>query len=297
MWLSKLEKKFGKYAVNNLTLYLIAGYVLGYMITMINPDIYELMAFNPYMILHGQIWRIVTWILLIPSGYNILIAAIMLYFYYQLGTALERAWGAFRYNAYILSGILFTIIGAVITYFLLIMYLRGNAGAEWDVLRVANNAAGKVVGEVVSTYYVTTSILLAFAATYPDMEILLYFVLPLKIKWLGVIYGIEIVFDFITSPWPRKIIIIFSLLNFIVFFLATRNYSKINPGNIKRKREYRRKVKEATKHYTYENGARHKCSICGRTELDNPNLTFRFCSKCSGSKEYCEDHLFTHQHS
>ncbi len=299
MWLNKLERKYGKYAISNLSLYLIVGYIIGYVATMISPELYGLMAFNPYLIMRGQIWRIVTWMLLIPEGYNVLFAAIMLYFYYQLGTSLERTWGTFRYNLYIFSGILFTIIGAIITYFFVILYLKGEFGAAGADLGLADVAStsGQVVGQVVSTYYVTTSILLAFAATYPEMEILLYFVLPLKIKWLGFLYGAEIIYDFISSPWPRKIMIVFSLLNFLVFFLTTRNYSKVSPSNIKRKREFKRKIREANNAYTYENGARHKCAICGRTELDDPNLTFRYCSKCSGGKEYCQDHLFTHAHN
>ena len=64
----------------------------------------------------------------------------------------------------------------------------------------------------------------------------------------------------------------------------------------KRKRQYRQQVNRARQNQTYQNGARHKCAVCGRTELDDPNLTFRYCSKCSGNKEYCQDHLFTHKH-
>jgi len=294
MWLNKLERKYGKYAISNLTLYLIIGYVIGYVVSVISPDLLVALQFNPYAIIHGQVWRIFTWLLLIPRDTNIIFVAIMLFFYYQLGNALENTWGTFKYNVYIFSGILFTIFGAIITYFGIIMVGKGQlTQADYQILP---SYAGQLVGAAVSTYYITTSIFLAFAAIYPDMQVMLYFVIPLKIKWLGILYAIGIGVDIVFSPWPVKAVIIFSLLNFLVFFFTTRNYARINPSNIKRKQEYRKKIREAHKNTTYENGARHKCAICGRTELDDPNLTFRYCSKCSGGREYCQDHLFTHEH-
>ena len=87
-----------------------------------------------------------------------------------------------------------------------------------------------------------------------------------------------------------------SLLNFLLFFFATRNYKKYSHGQAKRQRAYRKEVYEARKNQQNATGARHKCTVCGRTELDDPNLEFRYCSKCNGAYEYCQDHLFTHEH-
>ena len=112
-FLNKLERKIGKYAISNLSLYIILAYVIGYILTLTGSV--EFISLNPYKILHGQIWRIITWIIVPPSALNIF-TIIMLFFYYSLGTSLERTWGTFRYNVYIFSGILFTVIGAFLLF-------------------------------------------------------------------------------------------------------------------------------------------------------------------------------------
>ena len=114
-WLNKLERKFGRYAVHNLTTYLIGTYIIGYAIRLFIPDMMIWLYLQPGAILHGQIWRIVSWILVPPQG-SLLEIVIMLMLYYSLGTTLERTWGAFRYNVYIFSGILFTVLGAFVPY-------------------------------------------------------------------------------------------------------------------------------------------------------------------------------------
>ena len=120
--LNKLERALGKYAIPNLMRYLIGGYVLGYFLMLgsriTNVNFLSYMTLEPYYIIHKfQIWRIFTWIM-IPETTNLLFFAIMLMLYYQLGTALENAWGTFRYNAYILGGMLATLIGAFVLYFI-----------------------------------------------------------------------------------------------------------------------------------------------------------------------------------
>lgn len=305
---SKFERKFGKYAIKNLTLSLILGYVVGYLIYFFNKDLYAMLTFNPYEILHGQVWRIVTWVISMPESLGIF-TIIMLFLYYSLGRTLEKTWGTYRYNVYLFSGFFFTIIGAFILYFILMVsgipiMIQGQAlqGASRAV------AMGQVIGMYTTTYYINTSIFLAFAATYPDQQLLLYFIIPVKIKWLGLVYivfmGIDVVRTFATEGIISGILvlamIIFSLMNFLIYFFFVRK--KMGIGGVtfkqrKRKVQYKQKVSQAQAHNTYKNGARHKCAICGRTDLDNPDLSFRFCSKCSGNKEYCEDHLFTHEHN
>ncbi len=305
---SKFEQKFGKYAIKNLTLFLIAGYVVGYLIYFMNKDLYAMLTFDPYAILHGQVWRIITWVISMPESLGIF-TIIMLFLYYSLGRTLEKTWGTYRYNVYLFSGFFFTIVGAFILYFILMVsgmpiMVQGQAlqGASRAV------AMGQVIGMYTTTYYINTSIFLAFAATYPNQELLLYFIIPVKIKWLGLVYivfmGIDVVRTFTTQGIVSGILvlamIIFSLMNFLIYFFFTRK--KMGIGGVtfaqrKRKTQYKQKVRQAQTHNTYKNGARHKCAICGRTDLDNPNLSFRFCSKCSGNKEYCEDHLFTHEHN
>lgn len=279
-WLNKLERKLGHLAIPNLIVWLIGAYSIGYVLYKANPIILDLLTLSPYHILRGQIWRLVTWIF-IPSTGSLFSLLIMALLYYQLGTALERTWGIFRFNVYIFSGLIFTVIGAFLLYG--IVYLL-NGGIV---------ASMQYIGYGFSTNYINLSIFLAFAMTYPDMQILLMFVIPVKMKWMGIIYGILIIAEFIEGSWASKIAIVMSLLNFIIFFLSTRDVKRYAPHEVKRRQKFKAQMREPA---GYANGAHHKCAVCGRTELDDPTLEFRFCSKCEGNYEYCQEHLFTHQH-
>lgn len=286
-FLNKLERKFGKYAISNLSLYLILCYGCGYILTLINPTFISYLTLNPYMILRGQIWRIFTWIIVPPDSLDFF-TIIMLYFYYSIGTTLERTWGAFYYNVYLFMGMIFTVLGSFLM--LGISYVQmGDALAYYGPADFFT-----VTSYMFTTYYINMSIFLGFAVTYPNMQVLLMFILPIKVKWMGILYGVLLVYDFITSPLIRKVAIGASLLNFIVFFFMTRNgfMLRMSPKEVKRRHDFQREVKKAKP----VSIAKHKCAICGRTSDEYPELEFRFCSKCNGNYEYCQEHLFTHTH-
>ena len=220
--MSKFEKKFGKYAIPNLTLILIMCYVAGYVIEMMgrasNTYLLGFLTLDPYRILHGQIWRLVTWVIVPPESLGIF-TIIMLFFYYSLGTTLERTWGTYRYNVYIFSGMLFTIIGSFLC--MGVVYLMyGSLPTE---IASAYFYKGSYA---FSTYYINLSIFLAFAATYPDMQVLLYFIIPIKIKWLAYLDVALLAYSMITSilsgNWAGCVVILCSLANVLVFFLMTR---------------------------------------------------------------------------
>ena len=285
------ERKFGKYAIKNLSLVLIICYAFGYLFEWIYPDFLHFLYLNPYKIIfRGQIWRLVTWLVVPPSGFDFF-TLLMLYFYYSIGTTLERTWGTYRYNVYIFSGALFTILGA----FLLLGY---TMLFQTDVFTALGEDYFTIVSGMFSTYYVNMSIFLAFAATFPNMQVLLFFILPIKVKVLGIVYGAILIYQFIVGYGTNlavlnvanRFVIAASLMNFIVFFLTSRGKIRMTPKQVKRRQEFRREVKKSVKI------TRHKCAICGRTEETNPELEFRFCSKCDGNYEYCQDHLFTHTH-
>ncbi len=276
-FLNKLERKMGRFAIPNLIVWILAGYVVGYTLSYLAPGALNYLTLEPYYILKGQIWRLVTWVLMPPDS-SLLFAVIMVIFYYQLGQALERTWGTFRFNVYIFGGIIFTVIGAFILY-----------GVMYAVYGVP--VAG--MGAFFSTNYINMAIFLAFAVCYPDMEVLLYFIIPIKMKWMAVVYGVLIIFSLIQTNWAGRVAIIMSLLNFLVFYFSTRNYKRISPKEIHRRQTFKSQMRQPAGHGGV---TKHKCAICGRTELDDPTLEFRFCSKCEGNYEYCQDHLFTHQH-
>ena len=279
-FLNKMERQYGRYAIHNLTKYMIGCYAIGYILLYIGQafgaNFFQYLLLSPYHIMHGQIWRIVSWILIPPSSSNIIFVLIMLSFYYYLGTALERTWGAFRYNVYILGGMLCTVIGAFILYF----------------ISGPNEMFSLINGMSFSTYYINLSIFLAFAMNYPDMEVLFMMIIPIKIKYLALLDVAYLLYDLIRGGWGTRTVIIASLLNFIIYFLMTRNYRRISPQEIHRKQQF----KKAVHPQMTPGGTRHKCAVCGRTEKDGEHLEFRYCSKCNGNYEYCQDHLFTHTH-
>ena len=247
-FINKMERRFGRYAIHNLTKYIIGIYVLGYILEYMGRltgfSVLSWLVLSPYHIVQGQIWRLISWVLIPPPSSNLLFVLIMLMFYYSIGTALERTWGAFRYNLYIFGGIICTVIGAFL------LYAIGG-----PMISVYGSMA-------FSTYYINLSIFLAFAASYPDMQVLFMMIIPMKMKWLAYLDIAYLLYDLIRGNWATRTVIIASLFNFILFFLATRNYTRISPGQMHRRQEFKKAV-----HPKMAQGVtKHKCAICGRTE-------------------------------
>lgn len=269
-FLRKLERNFGKYAVPNLMYYIILMYGAGIVIDLVMPGLYyQYLCLDAAAILRGQVWRLVTFLICPPSS-GIFFNLIAMFLYYSLGTTLERVWGTFRFNLYFFSGILFHIIAAFVIYFLM--------GASVPL----------------TPFYLNNSLFLAFAATFPQMQFYLYGLLPIRAYWLGIFIGAEFLYEFLFGGLIARSCIGLALLNFVIFFMMTRNYSKISPREIKRKQKFKSDMKTAQAEKIRL--THHKCAVCGRTEKDDPNLEFRYCSKCEGNLEYCMDHLYTHKH-
>lgn len=276
-WMNKLERKFGRYAIPNLMRYIIVIYLAGAVISLFDPYFYQkYLCLNYDAILHGQVWRLITFILQPVGsmrGFGVFFLLITLYFYWMIGNHLENAWGAFRFNVYYIMGILMQILAGGILYAI-----------------TKNPYSGLYFG----LNYINQSMFLAFSVLYPNVQVMLMYVLPIKVKYLGMIYGAVIAFDVISylvhGQWYVAVAVVVAIANFLIFFFSTRNYRRVSPKEYQRKAAYRKAVSQP------KGITRHKCAICGRTEQDDPNLEFRFCSKCDGNYEYCQDHLFTHQH-
>ena len=174
-FLNKMERKIGKYAIPNLMIYLIAAYCIGFVIYTVNPNFMLMLTLSPYHILHGQVWRLITWILM-PTDTRVFSLLIMALLYYQLGSALERSWGTFRFNVYIFGGMLFTVIGAFILYGI---YAAAGTGSLETISLISSLTF--------TTNYINLTIFLAFAVMYPEMQILLFFIIPVKMKWMAVV--------------------------------------------------------------------------------------------------------------
>lgn len=288
--LNKLEKKFGKYAIPNLMYYIIMLYALGFAIMVFKPEIYRnWLSLNAPAILSGQIWRIFTYIIYPPAG-GIFTILISLYFYYMIGSMLERQWGTFRFNLYFFTGVLLHAVAAIFIYLV------------WGIVLE------------MGTYYLNLSMFFAFAAMFPNMQVLFMWLIPIKMKWLawfdGIYFAVTIIagfmseylspntiyrlYDFgIIANKAYAVMALVSLLNFLIYASTFRSVQRLTPKEVYRRKAYEHKVAQAQ---MQRNMPRHKCAICGRTEKDDPDLEFRYCSKCEGNYEYCQDHLFTHEH-
>ena len=307
-WLNKMERKFGKYAIPNLPLVIVIIYAFGFLMSSFKPDWVHFVTLNPYAIIHGQVWRLISWVFVPESSMNIFFVLIFLFFYYSIGRNLMMTWGKFAFNLFFFSGIILTVIGsfALLGYFELFAKEYVNSVETSAVL--LNGECSKAMGGSwfyyimsfsFSTYYLNLSIFLAYAITYPNMRVLVFFLIPIKVKVLGIIYVIVLAFQIaisFTSGVNNGLISLVaigsSLLNVLIFYLILRKGKK-RFKEIKRQKEFKKKIKEASEP---ESMIRHKCAVCGQTDVSNPNLTFRYCSKCNGNYEYCQEHLFTHKH-
>lgn len=279
---NKLERKFGRYSIKNLPFVMLvlcaASYAIKYISQIIGINLIDILVLDPIRIVtKGQIWRLVTWLLIPPEDTNIIFVIIMLLFYYSISKSLVMVWGSFKYNLYIICGFIFTILGAFILWGIgtfIPVYFN-----PWQYF---------------TTYYVNMSIFLAYAATFPENKIFLMMVLPIKVKWLGIVYGAILIINCIMYAnivtWPLIVVIVCSLLNFVLFYFVIL-------GKVKTKvRQAKNNIRVEREQQMRARITKHKCAICGRSEETNPELTFRFCSKCNGNYEYCNEHLFTHTH-
>ena len=282
-FLNKMERKYKRFALSNLTIYLIITYVAGYVMTNFAPNILDLFLLEPYYILQGQVWRVISWVFLPPTQFNIW-TVVMLFFYFSIGRQLERQWGDFRYNIYVFGGIILMIISSFILYFALGM-----------------NAPFGDYGVSFCTYYICVSLLLGYAMTAPDEYILLYFIIPIKMRWIALITLIYMTRDLISGDWVTRAEIIATIVNFVLFFGLTQGFKSLLPRTIRRAVNKQLPARKTINprpviNIVRGNTTKHKCVVCGRTESDGDDLEFRYCSKCEGDYEYCQDHLFTHEH-
>lgn len=288
--IAKLERKFGKYAISNLPLYLVIIYAIGYLLFWVNPALVENLSLNVYQIMHGQIWRLLTWILVPDYTANVFFVVISLYFFYVIGRGLENVWGSFLFNFYIFFGYLFIFLGVFLVAGLaMVMFWAGLLPVEFFQSIYMGNYAG--------SYYIDLSLFFAYSIMYPEARFLIMYIFPIKAKVLGIIYVIVLAFNvFIQFMYGFEFGIItlisvsMSLMNVILFFVWTKRGRYKSPKEMKRQHDYKVKIKKASA------VSRHKCAICGQTPESNPELQFRYCSKCEGNYEYCSEHLFTHEH-
>lgn len=261
-WLDKLERKFGRFAIRGLMKYIVG--LTGFVFILLRLDFtyYGKLTLNLSAVLRGEVWRLITYIF-IPDTMEIMWIIFTLYLYYLIGNQLEYEWGSFKFNVYYLAGMLGTTIAVLLT--------GGNGTAT----------------------YLNLSLFLAFAYIYPNYEFLIFFVLPVKVKYLAWIDAGYIILTVLMPNRPAvKAAAVVSILNFLLFFgrdmlqgFKNRSYS------YKNKQRYREQIPRKR-----DLGYTHKCSVCGLTDRDDPGMDFRYCPECDGRHAYCSEHIRSHEH-
>ena len=270
-WLDRFAYKHSRFAVPDLMRYIVFGTAIVYVLDMFSDNMLSaFLSFSFPAIIHGQIWRLVSFII-VPDSMNILWTVVSLLFYYSIGTTMEREWGSAKFTLFYACGILLTILSGVIS---------GLFGAGY-----------------VSMTAVNQSLFLAFATLYPNAQIRLYFILPLKAKWLAIFYVVMMGWSVLSSTilmGPAALLfvlppILASLVNYALFFWSDLS----NAMGLARHRASRQTVnfKQATRHAQQQKGYLHKCAVCGKTDTEYPDMEFRYCSKCNGYYCYCMEHI------
>ena len=268
--LAWLEKRFGRFAVPNLTLLIIIGQVATFLLAYSQRQagqgmpLLGNMMLVPRLVMEGEVWRIFTFALSPPS-LNVLWAFFAWYLFYLMGTTLESTWGAFRYNAFLGIGYVATVAASFAASF-----VTPNLPAE--------NA------------FLYGSVFLAFARMFPNFVLHLMMILPIKIKWLALIAWLGYGFAFMGGTMSTRLMIVASVLNYLLFF-GKGHYRDLKDRQ--RRRAFVAKTAPKTKSGRME----HTCTSCGLTSEKATKIAFRYCSKCAGQACYCPDHIRDHEHT
>jgi hypothetical protein len=269
-FLRRLEQNLGRFAVPQVTIAIIAVQVLAYALIVSQPNPQKELAVLDRLLLYadkvleGEVWRLATFVAVPPvigkSMLGPIWAFLAWYVFYLLGTTLEQYWGAFRYNLYLLVGYVATVAAA---------FLTPHVPA--------------------TNFYYLESVFLAFAFLFPDFQFLLFFILPVKVKWLALIAWVQYGLLFAFGGFAERVMILAAIANFLLFFWR-EILDRVQTGR-------RRMARQAAHIVSAKEPAfRHRCAVCGITEKTNPDEDFRYCSKCGGQLAYCSQHLRNHEH-
>lgn len=279
-WLDRFCAKHPRFGIPNLMLYIAIGNVAIYLIDLFSMGRISLasaLCFDISAILHGQVWRLFTFVFismsgdLLMRGTGIFFVAISAYFYWWIGSLLEQEWGTTKFTVFYLGGVLLNILFGLVAGF-------------------------------ADMYYVNLSMFFAFATLYGDMQVLLFFLIPIKVKWLawidGALFAWAVLSNLIAGFWLGALLPVVAILNFFIFFwqdfryLFARAKRRSSPTVI----SFKKAQKQAKKKARETGGYTHKCAVCGITDADDPTMEFRYCSKCDGYYCYCANHINNHVH-
>ena len=265
--------KHPRFGISNLMLYIVIGQVAVFILDLFFRGMLSSywLPFSRDLILHGQVWRLVTFIFLPSDSGNPFFLLLGCYFYYWIGTMLEREWGTARFTLFYLSGVVLSVL------------------------------SGMILG-ITDIYYLNLSIFLVIATLYGEMQVLLFFVIPIKMKWMALIdvalILVAVIQNLMYGSWVGALL---PLASFVNYFIFTWPFWGAKLGVLRRRADpkvvnFKRVQKQAQKQAKATGGYRHKCAVCGITDADDPNMEFRYCSKCDGYYCYCMNHINNHVH-
>ncbi len=268
-WLSRFCYSHPRIAIPHLIIYIIVGNAVVFLLDMFSQGTAsQLMAFHTAAIFQGELWRLLTF-LFVPNSSGFWVIFYLLFMYY-VGTTLERTWGSAKFTVFYLLGILLSIL------------------------------TGLIAGYT-TMYYVNLSLLFAFASLYGETQVLLI-IFPIKVKWLAWIsagfFAVDILRYLIGGQVLLALLPVVAILNYLLFFYSDiRAFLGMKQKTAAHKRTHKTvDFQAAQKHVKEKKGYLHKCAVCGRTDQTNPELEFRYCSKCNGYYCYCSDHINSHVH-
>lgn len=250
-FLNRLERALGRFAIPNISLYLVMGQVIFWSVSFLGFFDLERIALLPLAVREGEAWRVFSFLLFPPNSHPVFIAFAW-YMFYMMGSALESHWGVFRYNFFLFLGWAMTVAVA----FLFPMNYATNV-------------------------FLAGSVFLAFAFLNPDFELLLFFILPVKIKWLALIQWILYGYVLVVGPWPARLAVLASISNFLIFFSG--EIVQRMKGNRRRMEHQARQAAARAS----DDEPRHKCVVCGKTDRTHPKEEFRY---SDDDRCYCSEH-------
>jgi hypothetical protein len=255
--LARLERSIGRFAIPNLILYVVAGMGMAWILSMTRPEVLGRLVLDMDAVRAGQVWRLFTF-LFIPIGTSYWVL-VNLYFAWWIGSSLEQHWGAFKFNAYYFVGMAGTIVAAL---------LAGPQSNTW----------------------LDASMFLAFATTFPDVQILLFFILPIRVKWLGILAALPIAYYLAVGDWGTRGAIIAALGNYFLFF-GGHWVDVLRQRNVV--------VRQRAKRETFKGNdpvfGQRVCAICGAREADGVDIRVCSCDKCGGKQRtLCLEHARNH---
>ena len=273
-WLDRFCYKHPRFGIPNLMKYIVILQAVVYVMDIFSHGtLSALLMFYPPAILQGQVWRVFTFLLLPLDSGNTLFFVLSLYFYWFIGNILEREWGSVKFTVFYAIGFLLTLLAGVIAALL-----------GWIVY--------------LDMFYVNMSMFFAFATLYPDMQVLFFFVIPVKVKWLAwldaAMYAIQCVRYISDGKAVMCLLPLAAVINYLLFFWSDimERFGRVKYQTSRQTVNF----KKATKQAREQKGYIHKCAVCGKTDTDYPDEEFRYCSKCNGYYCYCSEHIHNHVH-